>query len=797
MISKPRNFAFIQNWYSWPLAVLILLLATLFFVSCEPATNYRPTIEKLTQMVEWELRDKELHGISFVLVDDQRIIWSTGFGYADPEKKIAAKGNTIYRVASVSKLFTDIGIMQLAERGEVDIDKPVSDYLPEFHPQNPFDKQITLRQLMSHRSGIVREPPVGNYFDSSEPSLMETVESLNKTRVVYEPEKRTKYSNAGIAVAGLVIERLTPLTGLKGTFFADHMKEAILEPSGMNNSSFTLTEKVQNKLAKAVMWRYDGRIFDAPVFEFGMSPAANLYTNMHDIGSFLMALFRNSGEDAPLLQSKTLQQMYEIQFVKEGEKRGFGLGFSISELDGKRRIGHSGAVYGFATEFAALPDQKLGVCVVTNTDVANAVTRKIANYALRLMSAAKSKSPLPEITHPQPIDPEMAKTMSGYYVGGKRTLELLERRGKLFADFGFGPRELRMLGDTLFVEDKLEIGQKIQIHGYKLIIGQDTLSRRIREKPQPVPERWKGLIGEYGWDHNVLYILENNGKLYALIEWIEYDPLEEISENVFAFPDYGMYHGEKLIFTRDALDQATEVEAASIVFKRRPTGLTDNESFRITPVRPVEEIRAIALGTKPPKETDILRNPDLIDISTITPHIRFDIRYATENNVFGSVFYPEAKAFLQHPAAQALLRAHQRLEELGLGILVFDAYRPWYVTKMFWEATPEDKRIFVADPSKGSRHNRGCAVDITLYDLKTGIPVEMTGGYDEFSDRSFAYYAGGTSLQRWYRNLLIDVMKNEGFDVYQWEWWHFDYVDWKEYPILNLQFTEIISERKN
>jgi D-alanyl-D-alanine dipeptidase len=128
---------------------------------------------------------------------------------------------------------------------------------------------------------------------------------------------------------------------------------------------------------------------------------------------------------------------------------------------------------------------------------------------------------------------------------------------------------------------------------------------------------------------------------------------------------------------------------------------------------------------------------------------------------------------------------------MGFGLLIHDAYRPWYVTKIFWEATPDDKKIFVADPSQGSRHNRGCAVDLTLYELATGKPIEMVGVYDEMSERSYPGYSGGTSLQRWHRELLRHVMEEEGFDVYQFEWWHFDYKDWRKYPILNITFDQL------
>jgi serine beta-lactamase-like protein LACTB len=157
------------------------------------------------------------------------------------------------------------------------------------------------------------------------------------------------------------------------------------------------------------------------------------------------------------------------------------------------------------------------------------------------------------------------------------------------------------------------------------------------------------------------------------------------------------------------------------------------------------------------------------------------------------VFYTRAMAFLQRPAAEALARAHERLRARGYGLLIHDAYRPWFVTKMFWDATPEQFKHFVANPAGGSRHNRGAAVDLTMYDLATGETVQMVGGYDEFSDRSYPDYPGGTSLQRWHRELLREAMEAEGFEVYEWEWWHFDYGDWRRYRIGNQTFEQIDS----
>ena len=222
----------------------------------------------------------------------------------------------------------------------------------------------------------------------------------------------------------------------------------------------------------------------------------------------------------------------------------------------------------------------------------------------------------------------------------------------------------------------------------------------------------------------------------------------------------------------------------------RPTA-AETETFRIEPLRPVEELRAIALAAEPPPQSEDLFEPDLVELVSLDPTIRLEIRYATTNNFMGARFYSAARAFLQRPAAEALVRVQRKLSERGLGLLVFDGYRPWYVTKMFWDATPEHQRVFVADPSRGSRHNRGAAVDLTLCDLETGRPLAMPSGYDEFSERAHPDYSGGTAEQRANRDLLRAAMEAEGFTVYELEWWHFDYRDAERYPVLNVGFDKL------
>lgn len=210
-----------------------------------------------------------------------------------------------------------------------------------------------------------------------------------------------------------------------------------------------------------------------------------------------------------------------------------------------------------------------------------------------------------------------------------------------------------------------------------------------------------------------------------------------------------------------------------------------------TDVKPGRIVRGPGYVPRPPVEEGDFREGELVELAKLDGSIKLDIRYATANNFAGEVFYKQARAFLQKPAAEALVRAHRKLKKQGFGLMIFDGYRPWSVTKMFWDMTPQEKRIFVADPSQGSRHNRGCAVDLTLYDLKSGLPVDMPSGYDEMSERAFPHYSGGTEKQRSNREVLRKAMESEGFTVYEHEWWHFDYKDWKLYRIQDTAFESL------
>ncbi len=183
-------------------------------------------------------------------------------------------------------------------------------------------------------------------------------------------------------------------------------------------------------------------------------------------------------------------------------------------------------------------------------------------------------------------------------------------------------------------------------------------------------------------------------------------------------------------------------------------------------------------------------NP-LIDVQKINPRIRIDIRYATENNFMKEKLYPESRCLLLKEAAESLSRVQESLEKRGLGLKIFDAYRPLTVQKKMWERVPVEG--YVANPAKGSNHNRGAAVDVTLVDA-SGNELPMPSGYDEFTERAHRVYAGGTEEERRNRQILEDEMQKENFRGITTEWWHFDFREAKKYPVLDLPFSSVAGQ---
>ena len=192
-----------------------------------------------------------------------------------------------------------------------------------------------------------------------------------------------------------------------------------------------------------------------------------------------------------------------------------------------------------------------------------------------------------------------------------------------------------------------------------------------------------------------------------------------------------------------------------------------------------------AIDTKPGHE--------LVDLAKYIPSALIDIRYATENNFMHRKMYEEEFAFLRKDAADSLRVIQAELNKLGYGLKIYDAYRPYGVTVQFYEAYRDT--TYVASPYSGSRHNRGCAVDLTLIELKTGKEVQMPTAYDDFSERAHAKYRDLPAKATRNRRLLQKMMTGHGFDIYPAEWWHFDFKGWQQYEVLDVPFAQLAGEQ--
>ena len=321
----------------------------------------------------------------------------------------------------------------------------------------------------------------------------------------------------------------------------------------------------------------------------------------------------------------------------------------------------------------------------------------------------------------------------------------------------------------------------------------------IGEKPPAAPATLIPMLGEYQMGDEKIIIREDGGCLHAIINPTFDGTTPETMKDLplsFIFPGKYTYSFQgdfaNFIFQFDEDGQSKAIVLNNVTYDRNFIEPRDGNTFKVELDKNIEEYISDALKATPPEEKGDFREPNLVDVTTVLDNVKLDIRYATTNNFLNAPTYSEGKSFLHRPAVMALNEANKRFNKMGYGILVHDAYRPWYVTKVFWDATEGDERNFVANPDNGSIHNRGSAIDLTLYELESGKVIKMVGTYDEMSERSYPDYMGGTALERWHRKLLRHVMEDSGFKVIYNEWWHFDHEDWQKYPILNQTFDELL-----
>jgi len=470
----------------------------------------------VTRLVQHEMAKNKVTGLSLALVDDQRVVWAQGFGFADVEHGIPASAETLYRVGSISKLFTDTAAMQLAERGQLDIDKPIQHYLPAFAPKTPQSPvTITPRLLMTHHSGLQRDLLKG--FQTPQPQpFASLVDDIAGEPLAYAPELVFSYSNVGISLLGAVVQSLS------GEPFAQHMQQSVLAPLGMNHSAFETGVSNSPLMAKG----YRGReaIPEIPLRDV---PAGGLNSSVNDMSRVMSMVFAEglSGTHQ-VLKPETLREMLRPQNSAVPLDFNFqtGLGWMLSTL-GKSTVEnagpvahHGGAIGMFRSQMYLLPQHKLGVVVLANSGAATSVVDHIATETLTLALEAKTGIQQPVHTKPAWADAPLSAELQNAHVGDYTTLvgpvHIRADGGALRVnavghDFKLRPRSDGLLGldYALLGLVSVNMGTLSEIgFSRRTVAGRDLLVARVGAQDMLVGQRmeppaslgaWQQRLGDY------------------------------------------------------------------------------------------------------------------------------------------------------------------------------------------------------------------------------------------------------------------------------------------------------------
>jgi len=519
------------------IAVLVALMSGCAAPPEKPAQGTRGDYGYAKSYLSWliprEMSRAEVAGLSIALVDDQRVQWSQGFGYADAERRIPANEQTIYGIGSVTKLFTATAVMQLAVQGRIDLDAPLTRYVPEFSVRARFTDvtPITPRHLLTHHSGLPGDYLKGMWTLHPAP-FEQLVPQLKQVYASYPPNLVYSYSNLGYSLLGRVIENVS------GQDYASYMHDAVLAPLGMTGSTFVVDPEREPHLAVGYRQGKPGaeRYFLRDV------PAGALFSSAADMGRFIRVLLADGQTDTQTLVSPaTLRAMWRAQNsdVPLDMDHRVGLGWMLgqTELDyAGPVVHHNGGTLGAASELMLLPQHKLGVIVLANSAAGSAALNRIAVQALKL--ALEAKTGIQEPTSPKPVErvpvtasPDELSKLAGNYASNFGVVFPVVNKGT-YLQTGFQGKTFALLPQadaTLGVQYRLFGWLPIDIPALRQvalsaqrIAGRDVIAVHFEGKrflagvhiaPHPVPQAWLWRVGRY--------TIANRGEDGTLIENLE------------------------------------------------------------------------------------------------------------------------------------------------------------------------------------------------------------------------------------------------------------------------------------
>ncbi|HEY6871504.1 MAG TPA: serine hydrolase domain-containing protein [Geobacteraceae bacterium] len=503
------------------IAAMVFMLAGCAGMPAHPDSmargDYSYVKEYISRLAKKEMKKHDVTGLSIALVDDQRVVWADGFGYADEANKVPATPQTVYRAGSISKLFTATAAMQLVEQGKLDIDQPLKSYFPEFSVKSRFPDAgpITPRTLMTHHSGLPSDLLKGMWTRNPE-SFENEVNLLREEYAANPPNHVFSYSNVGVTLLGHALEKIA------GRDFAPHLEASVLRPLGMEHSAFSQTPDRSPLGAKAY---FKGE--EAEELPLRDMPAGGLNSTVLDLSRFIqMVLAAGRAGERQIIKPETLAEMLRPQNTEVPLDLNFrtGLGWALSGLGGIdiRNAGpvahHAGGTLYHRSQLIVLPEQKLGVVVMANSATAGPVVSKLAAESLRLALEAKAgiRQPPPVATRTGEgsLSQEALQAYEGRYATMVGVVELTKKSNYLRAEvmgkslrlvprpdglLGLKYRLLGLIPISLGELDRVGISRatvagreivKASMNGQELLVGE-------RIKPAPISEAWQKRVGEY------------------------------------------------------------------------------------------------------------------------------------------------------------------------------------------------------------------------------------------------------------------------------------------------------------
>ncbi|MET2828397.1 serine hydrolase domain-containing protein [Mesorhizobium shangrilense] len=542
-------------------------------------------VELFEDLIRQQVEDKAIPSISYGLVDRDGLMAA---GHIQRHDRGFAMGDdTCFRIGSITKTFTALSIMQLAEKGLVDLDADVCEYLPGFKPLNPFagreggphGARISLRKLLSHTAGLVREPKSGHYLDAARPPLADTVAELASSTLKQDPSLgQMHYSNAGIAVAGRVIETVT------GKSYAEYVTDHMLKPLGMDRTSSGLAPGIAERLAPADMWTLDGDS-PAPVFDLGGPPAGNIYSTIGDMARYAQCLLRGgfAPDGRAIASPASLREMWvPIGKRASGERvaNTYGLCFGVGDVDGWTSVGHGGAVYGYASQMILLPAAGVGVLIFSTLDFSNQIGARLGVEGLRIALAERRMGTLPSRRQSLPaVAADQLAALPGHYrheTSGE-VVEVKAKGGKLYLMGEGVPLQIRPVAGSDFTIDGRIYGRDAEYPHMKLsfpapgaLVWKAANWSRIEALPtEIVPAEIAPHLGEYGPDFNVTYLSYSHGELKCLIEYFCTHSCEP--EEAGRYRMHGILYEEEIL-ELDAVDDHGRrgIRVGPMFLERRP-----------------------------------------------------------------------------------------------------------------------------------------------------------------------------------------------------------------------------------